>query len=120
MLDEQAFARPPGRDERRIAVRTHLSGLLFFTLIPMLVPLVVWRRQRTRSRWLARQAREALNFQITLWLGVLLSIPLVFVMIGWITLLLVFVLGLVLPLAAAQACANGGYYRYPLILRLVR
>ena len=112
--------RPPTRQERQLASRLHLTGMLFFLVVPMFLPLVVWRRRRLDSRYLSRQAREALNFQITLWLGVLLSLLLAFFVVGGVMLILILVLALVMPLAAAAQCREGRDYRYPLILRLVR
>ncbi len=103
-----------------MAARLHLTGMLFFLVLPTLLSLVVWRRRRLDSRYLSRQAREALNFQLTLWLGVLLSIPLAFLVVGGVLLILILVLALVLPLAAATQCREGRDYRYPLILRLAR
>lgn len=112
--------RPPTRVERRVAARTHLTGVLFFLVIPMILPFVIWRRRRLDSRYLARQAREALNFQLTLWLGVLLSVPLLFLEVGGYLLLVILVLGLVMPFAAAEQCREGRDFRYPLIVRIVR
>jgi len=69
--------RPPTRIERRVAARTHLTG-------------------------------------------VLLSVPLLFLEVGGYLLLVILVLGLVMPFAAAEQCREGRDFRYPLIIRLVR
>lgn len=112
--------RPPTRPERRAAARLHLTGVVFFLVLPMLLPLLTWRRRRLDSRYLARQAREALNFQLTLWIGVLLSLPLLYLEVGGYLLIVIVVLGLVMPFAAAEQCREGRDFRYPLILRPVR
>ena len=112
--------RPPTQAERRAAAWLHVSGVLLFLVLPMLWPLVTWRRRRADSRYLSRQAREALNFQLTLWAAVLLSLPLLFLEVGGYLLIVILVLGLVLPFAAAEQCREGRDFRYPLILRPLR
>lgn len=57
------------------AMLWHLSGLFGLFLVPLnvLFPLAGWLFHRTRSSFVARQAREALNFQLSLLLYGLLA-----------------------------------------------
>ena len=94
----------------------HLSALLG---VGFVLPLVVYLAMRHESEYVAANAREALNFHISVLIYSLCCIPLVFVLIG-IPLLLVLGIGsLVLAIIAAIKASDGQCYRYPLTLRLV-
>ena len=95
---------------------SHLSALLG---VGFLLPLVVYLAMRKESEYVATNAREALNFHITVLIYGLCCIPLVFILIG-IPLLIVLGLGsLVLAIIATVKASDGQRYRYPLTLRLV-
>ena len=49
-----------------------------------------------------------------------MSIPLIFVLVGILTLLATMVLAFIFPIIAAVAANRGEWYRYPLCIRLVR
>lgn len=106
---------PKGSD-KIWSILSHLSSLLG---VGFLLPLVVYLAMRKESEYVATNAREALNFHITVLLYSLCCIPLVFILIG-IPLLLVLGFGfLILAIIAAIKASNGLCYRYPLTLRLV-
>lgn len=94
---------------------THLGGILF-GFIPS---LVIWLVSKETSPWLADQAKEALNFQITIAIAAIISSLLMFLLIGFIVLPLVIVLDVVLCIIAALKANQGQIYRYPLTLRLI-
>ena len=95
---------------------SHLSALLG---VGFVLPLVVYLAMRKESDYVAQNAREALNFHISMLIYGLCCIPLVFILIG-IPLLVVLGLGsLILAIIATIKASNGLCYRYPLTLRLV-
>jgi uncharacterized protein len=95
---------------------SHLSALLG---VGILLPLVVYLAMRKESEYVASNAREALNFHLSILIYSLCCLPLVFILIG-IPLLLVIAIGLlVLAVIATVKASNGESYRYPLTLRLV-
>jgi uncharacterized Tic20 family protein len=104
-------------DDRNLAMLTHLSGFV----LSILVPLIMWlvHKDRPEKAYLVREAKEALNFQITVLLGYvicgILSIILIGVLLGW----LLWVSNLVLCIVAAVRVSSSGTYRYPFALRLV-
>ena len=106
---------PKGSD-KIWSMLSHLSALLG---VGFLLPLVVYLAMRKESEYVATNAREALNFHITVLIYGLCCIPLVFILIG-IPLLIVLGLGsLVLAIIATIKASDGLCYRYPLTLRLV-
>lgn len=102
-------------DDRNIAVLTHLGGI-FFGFIPA---LIVWLLKRDDNAFVGEQAREALNFQITVILAYMAAWVLVFVLVGFLLLGLVWIANLVLCIVAATKVSKGEAYQYPFALRLI-
>lgn len=103
------------RDAQSHATLVHLSGMLFFFVIP----LIVYLMQQDKSSALAHAAREALNFQITLSIAWFFSIAAAAVLIGFLFMPIIALVGIVFSVLAAVATSRGERYRYPLSLRLV-
>lgn len=106
---------PSSADDRNIAVLTHLGGL-FFSLIPA---LIVWLLKKDDNPFIGEQAREALNFQITVLIGYMIASVLAFLLLGLLLLPLIYVANLVLCIIAAVKTSKDEDYRYPLCLRLI-
>jgi len=94
----------------------HLGGIILY----FLSGLIVWLVYKDRDQFVGDQAKEALNFQLTLLIGYLISIPLMFVAIGFVTYPLIAIVGLVFSIIGGLAANKGEAYRYPFALRLVK
>ena len=57
------------QDEKTMALLAHLGGI-FFGFIPS---LIIWLIKKDESAFVAEQAKEALNFQITVMIGFVIS-----------------------------------------------
>jgi len=88
-------------------------------IIGFVAPLVIWLIYKDRGRYVADQAKEALNFQITVTIAATISSILIFAFIGIVLLPAVLIVALVLMIMAAIAANKGEAYRYPVSLRLV-
>ena len=102
-------------DDKNIAVLTHLGGI-FFSFLP---GLIVWLLKKNDNAFIGDQAREALNFQITVLIAYMLAWLLAFVLIGFLLLPLIYVGNILLCVIAAVKISKGEDYRYPLSLRLI-
>ena len=113
----------PSKDERTWAMIAHVSAFAAFVLPSfgqIIGPLVVWLVKRDESAFVADQAKEALNFQITSTIAFLVAGALTFILVG-IPLLIVFGIGwLVLTVVAGVRANEGVRYRYPYVVRFVR
>jgi uncharacterized protein len=105
----------PSSDDKNIATITHLAGTVFW-FIPA---LVVWILKKDDSAYLADQAKEALNFQITMTLAMFVASVLVWVLIGFILIPIVWLINIVFCIIAGIATSKGELYRYPFCLRLL-
>lgn len=122
---------PPGAqssDERLWAIIGHLSAFsAFITGIGCIVgPLIVWLVKRDTLPFAADQAKEALNFNITLAIAgaALVVFTLITfgigILLAWPIGALLFLTWIVLTIIAAIKANEGVAYRYPFTLRLVK
>lgn len=111
------------KEEQNWAMICHLSALAGF-LIPfgnIVGPLIVWLIKRGEMPMVDRHGKEALNFQITVTIAIIICIPLMFILIGIPAMFAVGIGALVLTIMAAVKVSNGNFdYRYPLTIRLVK
>lgn len=108
-------AAPTGSDK----IWTVLSHLSFFVGLPFLLPLVVYLVMKNDSAYVSENAREALNFHITVLLYLLCCLPLAWVVVGVPLAILIGIASVVLGIIAAFKAADGLCYRYPMTLRIV-
>jgi len=101
-------------NDKNLAVLTHLGGILF-SFIPS---LIVWLLKKDNA-YVSDQAREALNFQITLLIAYVVSYILIFILIGFLLVGIVWLANIILCILAAVAASKGETYRYPFTLRLI-
>jgi uncharacterized protein len=118
-------AAVPGltENERTWAMLAHLSalaGLVVLVFGCVLGPLIVWLGRRDQSSFVEGQAKEALNFNITVVLASIVCSLLMLVFIGFILIAALYIAWLVMTLIAAIKASEGIPYRYPYSLRLVK
>src|SRR5947199_5323825 len=106
---------PKGSDK----IWSMLSHLSAFFGVGIILPLVVYLAMRKESEYVASNAREALNFHISIYIYALCCIPLVLIIIGVPLLFALGIVSLVFAIIAAVKASDGQCYRYPLTLRLV-
>ena len=135
----------PSSNERQWAAIAHVAALVLALCTSwvagaagMLGAGIVWLLKRDASPFVAAHAREALNFNFSMFLYAAIAAVIAFVLVGTTVLtlglgailtvpagiLLAIVIGavalmwLVCSLVAASRAWNGQAYRYPLTLRL--
>ncbi|WP_237727959.1 DUF4870 domain-containing protein [Cellulomonas sp. APG4] len=111
-------AQPPlsDSDQRMWAMLAHIGGILFW----FVAPLVIWLIFKDRGRYVDEQAKEALNWQITLTIAYIAGMILTVIVIGGLILVAAGICALVFGIIAAIAANKGEPYRYPFALRLVK
>lgn len=115
----------PDKDERQFAMFAHMSAIAASLVtgfaLGFIGPLVIWMVKKDESEFVADQAKEALNFQLTLlivvvlcWAGVIASCGILFFLPG-----LPFVLQLIFGIIGGMKANEGERYRYPINIRMV-
>ena len=117
-----AIETTPSKDERTWAMLSHFSALcmFIFPLGNILAPLIIWLIKKEEMSFVEDQAKEVLNFQISMTIYLLISGILCFILIG-----IPFVIGLgifnvIITIIAAISANDGKYYRYPINLKLIK
>jgi uncharacterized Tic20 family protein len=112
----------PTAEEKQWAMFAHLSALLGF-LIPLgsiVAPLVIWQMKKNEMPFVDDQGKEAVNFQITVFIAVVVAALLCIVLIGFLLLPIIGIGALILIIMAGLKANNGEAYRYPFALRLIK
>ena len=104
----------PTREECNLAVLTHLLGTFTFVVGALVVFLV-----KRDSEYITDQAREALNFQLTMLLPQLMGCFLTWPCCSYLLVPVVMIPNFVLCVIAAVAANSGQRYRYPVAIRLI-
>jgi hypothetical protein len=82
--------------------------------------LIIWRTKGETMPFVAEQAKESLNFQITVFLLAVIFGVLALILIGFVLLWILGLVNLILVIIAAITVSDGKPYRYPFCLRLVK
>ncbi|HZF97885.1 MAG TPA: DUF4870 domain-containing protein [Pseudoxanthomonas sp.] len=114
-------AGSPNAEERQWGLFAHLSALagLVIPLGNVLGPLIIWQIKKDTLPFAADQAKEALNFNITMAIAAVIGFVLILVLIGMVLLPVIGLIWIVFTVLAAIKANNGEAYRYPFTLRLV-
>ncbi len=119
--------------DRTWDVLCHLSALAMLIGVPfgnIVGPLVVWLVKKSSSSSVDENGKEAINFQLSLTLYLLVAtavtLGLMFLLIGFLllpvliaALIVVPVIDVILIGVAAYKASNGEIYRYPLTIRFI-
>jgi uncharacterized Tic20 family protein len=119
-----AMSAPPApegvapQEDKTLALLTHLSGII----LSFIVPLVIWltNKDKPGKEWLNDQAKEALNFQITVAIAWVIAIVLSAIAIGFLLYPVIWIGNLILCILAGVKANEGVAYRYPFALRLIK
>ena len=104
------------KDDKTMAMLCHLLGLL----TSFIGPLIIWLIKKDQSPFVDEQGKEALNFQITVAIAMVVAGLSTAICIGIVLAPSVAIADLVLCIMACVAANKGEHYRYPLCLRLVK
>ncbi|ODU45622.1 MAG: orotate phosphoribosyltransferase [Lysobacteraceae bacterium SCN 69-123] len=119
---ENTAANGVSAEEKQWGMFAHLAALagIVIPLGNLLGPLIVWLVKKDTMPFVADQGKEALNFNITVFIAAFVSGILTLVLIGFLLLIVVGIAWLVLTILAALAANKGETYRYPFTLRLIK
>ena len=111
------------REDNQMLVMTHLSQLLdLITGIGgFIVPLILWLTQKDKVAGMDLHGKMILNFQISLFIYTILSIPLIILFgLGFLMLIIIGLIALILPIMNAIKVSNGEMPYYPLTIEFLK
>ena len=113
----------PSQDDRNLALIAHLSGaagIFVGGLAGFVGPLIIYLLKKETSPYVESQAKEALNFQITMLMIAVVCLVITVLSCGALfpVVFIPMVLQLIFAVLAALAVRDGADYRYPFNIRL--
>ena len=116
MAEEYPLATPTS-DERTLGILSHILSIV--PGVGILGPLVIFLIKKD-SQFVGENAKESLNFQITVYLALIIGGITAVIVIGIFILFAVGIVDLVLVIIATIKARENKIYRYPINLRLIK
>lgn len=111
------------RDDRQLLMLTHLSQLLdLITGVGgFVVSLVIWLTQKDRVHGIDEQGKQIINFQISIFIYAILSIPLIFLFgLGVLVLIAIGFVAFIFPIINAIKASQGEPTYYPFTIEFLK
>ncbi len=108
--------------ERNWAMLCHLSAFagFFFPFGGIIGPLIFWLSRRDDSAWVNINGKAAMNFNLSMLLYIVLSLPLMIIIIGIPIVIALYILKVVCITIASIKSARGEIFRYPLSIPFIQ
>lgn len=109
-------------ESRMWASLAHVSAFagLVFPFGSIIGPLVIWLVKREEMPFVDDQGKEALNFNISMTIYMMVSILMILVLVGIVMVMILALIWAILAILAAVRSNEGIPYRYPLTIRLIQ
>jgi uncharacterized Tic20 family protein len=109
-------------ESRKWGMLCHLFAFIGFILPfgSLIAPLIVWQMKKDISLFVDEQGKESVNFQISMSIWMIISMVLIFVVIGFVLLGILAIIQIVCVIMAAIQANEGKSYRYPLTIRFIK
>ena len=111
------------REDKQLLMITHLSQLLDLVtgVGGFIVPLIIWITQKDKVLGMDEHGKMILNFQISLFIYLIVSIPFVCLFgLGFFIMIAIGILALVFPIINAIRVSNGERPDYPLSIQFLK
>jgi len=119
---DQAQGAPAGLvsaespDAKTMAMLCHLLAIFTWWI----APLIIWLIKKDQSPFVNQQGKEALNFQLTLVIGLVAGALTACIGIGAIIILATYVVNIVFGILSTITVNKGLPYRYPVCIRFIK
>ena len=100
----------------------HLSQLasLIVPVAGLVVPIVIWQTQKDKIPALDAHGKMVANWMISALIYSVVSVVLMFVLVGFLTILAVIVMSIVFPIIGGIKANNGELWEYPLTIKFLK
>ena len=109
-------------EQKQMGLFLHLSqfaNVIFFPL-GIIAPILIWQTQKDKIPALDAHGKMVTNWMISATIYAFVSFILMFVLIGFLTILAVAVMGIVFPIIGAIKANNGELWEYPLTIKFLK
>ncbi|MDR1480325.1 MAG: DUF4870 domain-containing protein [Planctomycetaceae bacterium] len=95
----------------------HLSQLLSFSGLGVIVPIVLWAIQKDNEPLVDRHGKIVLNWMISMIIYLAVSAVLIVILVGFVALVILGVLAIVFPIIGGVKANSGIEWQYPLSIK---
>jgi uncharacterized Tic20 family protein len=109
-------------EQKQMGLFLHLSqfaNLVFFPL-GIILPIILWQTQKDKMPGIDAHGKMVVNWAISSTIYALASVILMFVLVGFLTILAVAVMGIVFPIIGAIKANNGELWEYPMTIKFFK
>ena len=109
-------------EEKQMGMFIHLSRLGDAFAFPLgaIATIVLWQTQKDKMPALDIHGKNAVNWMISSLIYMFVSLPLMFVLIGFLLVPVIWILMIVFPIIAALKANEGEYWEYPLTIKFLK
>ncbi len=109
-------------DERQMGMFLHLSQLasLVVPIAGLILPIVLWQTQKDKMPAIDAHGKMVVNWMISCLIYAGVSVLLMFVLIGFLTIFAVAIMGIVFPIIGAVKANNGELWEYPVTIKFLK
>jgi uncharacterized protein len=109
-------------EQRQMGLFLHLSQLasVIVPVAGIVLPIVIWQTQKDKMPALDAHGKMVANWLLSELIYACISVVLMFVLIGFLTILAVLVMGIVFPIIGAIKANNGEFWEYPLTIKFLK
>jgi len=110
-------------DEKQMGLFLHLSGLAFALVFPLgiVLPIILWQTQRDKMPALDEHGKMITNWMISATIYGVISFVLMFLVVGFLTGAVVWLLAVIFPIIGGLKANNDGeLWNYPLTIKFLK
>ncbi len=114
--------REISESERNWSMLCHLSAFagFFFPFGGIIGPLICWLSRKDESQWVDQNGKQALNFQISVLLYIILAVPLCLIIVGIPIIVFLAFLKVICIIIASVKASKGEEFRYPVTIPFIQ
>jgi uncharacterized Tic20 family protein len=100
----------------------HLSAFagFFFPFGSIIGPLICWLTRKDESLWVDRNGKSSLNFELSILLYLVLSIPLCIIIVGIPIVIFLGILKVICIIIASVKASKGEEFKYPITIPFIQ
>ncbi len=114
--------KPWGMETNQFCMLMHLSQFAGF-VVPMgglILPIVMWTTNKDKCDIVNQHGKNILNWIISSFIYIIVSLILMFVLIGFVTIFAIAICSLIFTIVGAVKANSGEVYKYPLSIPFIK
>ena len=109
-------------EQRQMGMFLHLSGLAFAFVFPLgiVLPILLWQTQKDKMPALDEHGKMVVNWMISCTIYGIVRFVLMFVLIGFLTGAVVWLMAIIFPIIGGVKANNGEFWQYPATIKFLK